>query len=223
MDVDVPIEENPPQVLLNNKQNEQRGAKSKVSFTFKCTKCPIAFTHEKDMKKHMTIDHKEEEDWICEKCSYKTKDLSSLTIHMNQVHTNHTTFKALKIIKCHFCDQTFETKQNLNEHMNSNHTKQSDNEVKCDLCDKTFDTKQNAEIHVENEHIDDEDRYWLCSECPFQTNNLNSLKRHMNVSKHTTNITDSVKCKFCESRFVTKKTVEDTHKRHSYILQTMQK
>ena len=215
MDIDVPIEKNPPQVLLNNKQNEQRGAKSKVSFTFKCTKCTIAFTHEKDMKKHMTIDHKEEEDWICEKCSYKTNELSSLTIHMNQVHTNHTTFKALKIIKCQFCDQTFETKQNLNEHMNSNHTKQSDNVVKCDLCDKTFDTKQNVDIHVENEHIDDEDRYWLCSECPFQTNNLNSLKIHMNVSKHTTNITDSVKCKFCESRFVTKKLlrthIKDNH------------
>ena len=51
MDIDVPIEKNPPQVLLNNKQNEQRGAKPKVSFTFKCTKCTIAFTHEKDMKK----------------------------------------------------------------------------------------------------------------------------------------------------------------------------
>ena len=82
---------------------------------------------------------------------------------------------------------------------------------KCEVCDNKFTTNHHLEEHMKTIHTNDGD--WRCDDCPYQTNTSDSLKKHIDITHHTshqiprTKTTSSpvnqIKCNFCDEKFAT--------------------
>ena len=87
-------------------------------------------------------------------------------------------------ILCIVCDEEFETKNDLNEHLEQHHKNKNCN-FKCDDCPETFSDKLIWFQHVFSEHK--LGSFYCCPQCDAIFNNGRILVQHVNV-EHNANI-----------------------------------
>ena len=141
-----------------------------------CHVCQTIFNTESELKNHQEVDHKGNENFKCDICSYKTNSSAVLVSH---IVTNHCTQQKLENSKGK------ETKQSESEKTSSEHestakskeinrasiwcvkpSKPSQNK-KCSICGLESLSIKDFEIHMIG-HTEDGD--FACNECSYQTN-----------------------------------------------------
>ncbi|KAK8114361.1 transcription factor IIIA [Apiospora kogelbergensis] len=129
--------------------------------------CVAAFDTSNALKRHTEREHGEPRFW-CEECGNKDggANIGFPTMDLLQRHmqTSH--------IGCSFCDRVFTSRENLDAHVDLDHTKRSkggrkgQGSVPCPYpgCGKTFSKKSNLTTHYNSIHLG---KRWICGETDF--------------------------------------------------------
>ena len=102
--------------------------------------------------------------FICEHCSYSTKQPSGFSSHMKK-HNG-------KMIHCDQCDYQCTTKTTIDTHKDSKH---ATIEYKCEKCDYNGKTKRALKFHVDKDH---KGIRYLCSSCDYKATKTSNLRSH---------------------------------------------
>ena len=78
------------------------------------------------------------------------------------------------IYSCNFCESEFETKMNLNDHIQKTHA--GHQSLKCDICNFTTSQESSIKAHMETHS---HRQYIHCKLCEFQANTEDDLRTHM--------------------------------------------
>ena len=146
------------------------------------------------------IKEDEEEDFICDLCSYAAKKLSHLREHKRRVHITkefkcdkcgkifgfgkdlkrhrHTHKKAENC--CDICGKMYKGVRTLAEHKKSHEKDYVKPEFPCEFCQKIFSTKYVLAYHIKSEHLGIKKTY-LCPTCGKSFSQKNSYLQHANV------------------------------------------
>ena len=110
---------------------------------------------------------------------------------------------SLVIFACSKCENTFESKQILETHVQSKH--KNVEKIKCDKCHETFDNASELSIHKKQSHVSESKKDYSCQKCNFATNTEFELKRHIVQCTHNkSNNVDAINqitCHICSSQF----------------------
>ena len=79
-----------------------------------CKFCSGSFETQEEERAHIRINHPKVKDLHCEICDFET--------NIKKLFQDHQASKCLKIILCDFgCGQSFDTEEEINEHMKAIH------------------------------------------------------------------------------------------------------
>ena len=81
------------------------------------------------------------------------------------------------ILTCEECEQRFDSKTEMTNHLKSKH---QEKECKCDECDEYFKDISNMKIHIQKNHVK---ILFKCTECEQSFRSSNNLKTHVSY-KH---------------------------------------
>ena len=126
----------------------------------------------------------------CSKCSYTTRNISSLKLHFKLRHT-----ESMKQ-SCEYCGKVF---KKLKKHLKNTMCGKDVDDRKlqqCPQCDRKSRNKRALRNHVQNIHNKVKDIQ--CPNCSYQTYNRFNLRLH--VSKVHEKTTIFRNCPHCESR-----------------------
>jgi len=113
-----------------------------------CVTCKEVCRNETFFKRHMLHHHKPAQE--CDICG---KSFKSIKLHKQVVHTTE------KPYKCDNCDQSFNTKNNLNKHIMNVHTKTQPYTCRYGCEDKRYNDSNNRRAHERRRHGVKLDRY----------------------------------------------------------------
>ena len=152
------LEEKLSKVVEANKEQEEKIEKlaqqvkviseSSISAKniFKCRNCDFETNSEKGLKQHTSKKHTKSEDkgkkLFCEHCKHVFNNSETLAVHIGKNHTDN--------LKCGLCERFFETKENLEIHLNTCEVFQ------CTKCKKKEPIMANIKEHIVKDH-DSED------------------------------------------------------------------
>ena len=109
---------------------------------FKCRNCDFETNSEKGLKQHTSKKHTKSEDkgktLFCEHCKHAFKNSETLAVHIGKNHTDN--------FKCGLCERFFETKENLEVHLNTCEVYQ------CTKCKKKELTMSDSKEHIIKDH-----------------------------------------------------------------------
>ncbi|KAK8138315.1 hypothetical protein PG984_001695 [Apiospora sp. TS-2023a] len=129
--------------------------------------CVAAFDTSNALKRHTEREHGEPRFW-CEECGNKEDGVNigfpTMDLLQRHMQTSH--------IGCSFCDRVFTSRENLDAHVELDHTKRSkggrkgQGSVPCPHpgCGKTFSKKSNLTTHYNSIHLG---KRWICGEVDF--------------------------------------------------------
>lgn len=137
---------------------------------FQCDQCPIGFTSQKSLEKHLTEKHgpdgpvnKWQKSAVCNQCGGKYKDQPALDNHIKRMHeTVH------KPIQCEKCDSVLSNPTSYKLHMRRSHL--GHNHLKCPWpgCTLVFkDSAWKAKVHYSAIHKGV--KPYGCKMCPGQS------------------------------------------------------
>ena len=138
---------------------------------YHCDECEYEATTLADLKEHKKDNHNEP-DFKCENCGHTVLSESDLKGHMEAYHgSEDNNFQT--VFLCNECDDEFEVKSELENHIQSKHTRMD--EFTCDKCDYKGVSSVELEHHRKSIHS-----YFIyfCGACKFETTNTEVLKRH---------------------------------------------
>ena len=145
---------------------------------------------------------------ICCLCKFTCKNIDSLRVHIENVHTTYESEPAPKAadleqlitsegteicIKCPHCD-FLDTEESMERHISNEHGYLAI----CDECGKTFEDTKTCEAHIESEHSIPQG----CDECGLLWVNSEDLKEHKN-KYHSKNDVTTYHCEKCDLMFDT--------------------
>ena len=110
-----------------------------------CEVCEETFTDNNELVQHVRS-HADNE-YSCEICEYKTGDRELLNTHVTFQHVNPA-----RKFECSTCKNTFNTEQELEEHIKLHERAESVENFKCDFCNHKALTVDDLEKHVHDEH-----------------------------------------------------------------------
>ena len=147
---------NASQLYVHKKSMHNEGAK-----LYKCDKCDFETNHRMPFKRHMVQKHEENQPYNCDKCTFKCYEKWRFNQHYN---------KHVRERNCDMCSEVFTSKEDLEEHQLSNHSK------KCDFCDKMLYVKNQTAIlrHMKEKHQNKP-----CQICGKVFQHINALNCHM--------------------------------------------
>ena len=161
---------------------------------WKCDICPNkAFAIESLLKQHVKACHLKEKNHICEDCGGAFATNFALKGHRKLKH-NQGEFA----IQCHQCDQTFQAKSFLDNHILRIHNKGT---YVCDECGKPYDTKHDLKVHKTRTHTEDKGEKIPCPypDCSKKFYQQSRMKKHVN--KIHNEGTKPHACQYCPKRF----------------------
>ena len=135
-----------------------------------------------------------EEMIFCYECEYPVDDFHELGEHMIECHFEGS---------CNYCDETFTTKEKLEDHIAEDHTQEgpatnkSEN-LKCNHCEQIFFTIRELMKHKKERHMEMISTCWnfTLGNCEF--NDEKCWFKHSSTEK-----SDEIECKMCDDRFMT--------------------
>ncbi|XP_045465606.1 zinc finger Y-chromosomal protein-like [Harmonia axyridis] len=140
-----------------------------------CDQCEFE-TFRGDLFNRHSNKHMRDKTYSCEKCNYKTVNLSSFKMHLSYKHTKETEFK------CSYCEFKSVSHASVKRHETCKHAKER--ALKCDQCH--FTTTQLHSLKRHQGHCKNRNRRKFkhqCEECTFKTDDLSSLENH-NLVNH---------------------------------------
>ena len=129
---------------IKNVEDKQKSveAAAKPIKKFKCKNCDFETHSEIGLKQHNSKKHTKQEDQRkkigCAKCTFKANSTETLDVHIGKIHADN--------FNCGLCEKTFETKENLETHLNTCEIYQ------CTKCKHKEATLPNIKDHVVNIH-----------------------------------------------------------------------
>ncbi|KAH8311475.1 hypothetical protein KR044_006534 [Drosophila immigrans] len=174
--------------------------------TYKCDLCDAIFQRRRDMSEHQYSLHTFDKlPHSCEHCIYKTVDK-----YMMQHHLRTQCLNEKKKFKCSRCGFKFMWKENLDQHMNSQHTQISSQtpiqtkrsrrfRYQCPQCWRSFVVQPSLDKHIRDMHVAKKNpgKKYLCSLCGLEALTPNKLAIHM--QRH--NGEKPHKCDLCDMSF----------------------
>ena len=143
-----------------------------------CDICGAVFTLQKNLKRHISVQHKESDsikiNHDCDQCDYSGTYTNLMQHKLNKHKENKR--------KCSICLAEFNNKSHLNRHMNSSHKKLLPHT--CYICYKGFSRKDVLKNHIKSVHnnqINNKPKELsksVCNFCNKEYFNVSSLKRH---------------------------------------------
>ena len=157
-----------------------------------CDYCGNNYHTFTNLKQHVSLDHSERladfdqkhQTYPCALCPYKTYSKGRLSDHMKKSHA--------KDAKCRLCDLAFYTEEGLRRHETTH-----ENEGKkfpCKKCGKYFLTVERMRLHLATLKCN---VLVTCAHCP-------KIMRRQYLKKHLATHDDSLYCKTCSRRFLSK-------------------
>ncbi|CAK1550195.1 unnamed protein product [Leptosia nina] len=193
---------------------------------FNCSMCTSTYETFKMLKQHM---NKHYTNYICQKCSSSFITKRSLNAHkathiegsfkcdlcekvfsnnMKRMdHERKSHMGCRTIGNCPFCDQSFRSYYQRNQHLVKVHN--SDAQYKCNVCSKAFILKSLLMTHIKKNHM--MERNYQCTECGYKFFNTKTLKAHM--VKHTGE--RKYACEVCHKAYARKYTLQEHMRIHN--------
>ena len=142
---------------------------------FLCLFCEKNFNQKSNQRQHIKRVHLKLFS-KCEKCGKKLS-FYKLNRHMKNIHKIAKKHKAKnpKDFICKVCENTFSTKFNLKQHIQSTHIGEKHT---CKHCSKTFGTKRSLVRHNKIIHGSVKIK---CKKCEMTFNQVCNMKRHFNT------------------------------------------
>uniref|UniRef100_A0A1I8NDY2 Zinc-finger double domain protein n=1 Tax=Musca domestica TaxID=7370 RepID=A0A1I8NDY2_MUSDO len=141
--------------------------------TFKCNSCPMVFSTNTSLERHLRTHRKGEETGVsfqCPECQVVVSCASALRRHM-YVHCEEKPFI------CSECGRSFVQKEILKRHMQT-HT--GVKPYQCEHCDRSFAQRINLKQHINRHHTDEPQiQQHSCHLCPKRFNHASGLSRHL--------------------------------------------
>ena len=125
-----------------------------------CCICENHFTQESDLIIHMETIHNL---YKCDRCNYYTKQKQHLKRHKINKHSDY--------VKCNHCNRKFESKELLNDHIESDHQPLS-----CHFCDFYTRNRKALMRHIKEKH-DSHSKYERKRNTPKVDQEENLVKR----------------------------------------------
>ena len=136
---------------------------------------------------------------FCYECEFPADDYHDLGEHMLEFHFVGT---------CNLCDETFTTKEKLEDHLVDDHNQASDSEgpipeftdtrFSCNHCEKCFSSKKDLMVHKKHQHKEMTNICWNFESgtCVFGAEHCWFI--------HSKSSSADIKCKICDGQFKTK-------------------
>ncbi|XP_061391388.1 zinc finger protein 782 [Musca vetustissima] len=141
--------------------------------TFKCNSCPMVFSTNASLERHLRTHRKGEETGVsfqCPECQVVVSCASALRRHM-YVHCEEKPFI------CSECGRSFVQKEILKRHMQT-HT--GVKPYQCEHCDRSFAQRINLKQHINRHHTEEPQiQQYSCHLCPKRFNHASGLSRHL--------------------------------------------
>ena len=175
--------------------------------TIECQSCDKTFKaanfyiqHHQSVHGGLPPEYLEKELFVCDQCPQVFISKISLSTHRYNGHNADNKSRKKDAKKCPYCEKTFQTRANYNEHVKAKHEKNTP--FKCDECDKSYATNGKLLTHKKLVH-----QRVKCDECGKEICNSFILKRHK-ASVHGISPTDAYQCKKCPSFFSTQSSLD---------------
>ena len=110
------------------------------------------------------------------KSNHMESQLSEILKTLENVQINSAATIPIKLFICNECDEEFENKTKLKEHLDYNHPEMLDS-FDCILCDFVSHSKHRFNYHL-SKHI-------KCDKCVYYANTQRDLRRHMDTMHST--------------------------------------
>ena len=132
---------------------------------------------ETDLKDEIYIEEKNEiEQLLCDLCESKFKNIDNLKRHDQRFHIKQGTDTTFK---CDFCNEIFEDKRRLCDHIKTTHKK-------CSFCAKISPTAESLEIHQNAVHRKGKSKHKIERD-PSMKNHKNKRHNYEQTSIHDEN------------------------------------
>ena len=182
-------------------RNDHITTKHKDVNLYDCSECSSQFLTEKNLKSHISNSHKPKVGSICPICGNMLKTAAFLKIHISHVHEGNK-----PKFKCSLCEESYATKQALENHMSVHEGKI----FQCSNCNEEFNSKNKLEVHIAKEH--DRSKLHRCEHCDSAYVTKNALVTHIAFVHDKTISNVCPHCgKNCMSKAVLKKHVRIVH------------
>jgi len=111
-----------------------------------CRLCGLAFGHPKDLRRHLSREHRDEKPFVCELCSGEKAFARNADMkkHIKLVHEHQRPYS------CDQCKASFGLKIGLTRHVETVHEKKRP--YSCPMCDSHFGTNSNLSKHIARKH-----------------------------------------------------------------------
>ena len=136
---------------------------------YQCTKCSSRFISVKGLKIHISTSHGNNVRRMCPICGKMLKTAAVLKEHISYMHEG----KAKPKLKCSLCEESYATKQALENHMSVHEGKI----FQCSNCNEEFNSKSKLESHIAKEH--DRSKLHKCEHCDCAFVGKNTLRSHI--------------------------------------------
>ena len=169
---------------------------------FKCEMCNLPFKSIFTKRKHYERDHlklKENIEYSCIKCDYKSGSSSGLRNHEKRVHLGLR-------YPCGICEYKAGAKGDLKIHIQYTHKKMK---LPCNLCDKEFSRPSGLLLHKQKVH-QGIDKSFKCNMCEKVLSAKFKLQRHIN----SVHLKIKFKCELCDYRGCKEALVTHTKAQH---------
>ena len=133
-----------------------------VHLKYVCATCNERFPTQEDLTSHINSKHMTE---VCEVCNKRFSSSEVLAEHRNKEHkktnkTNKTMGVAAKPFKCGSCNESFDERAQLEQHIMDIHNSR----FKCRLCDLWFNSMFELDNHMGSKH-----KHYECIYCGHDT------------------------------------------------------
>jgi len=161
----------------------------------KCPVCLEAFESRTKMMKHYTSSHPESKIYNCSLCDEHYLNVKGLQKHIFRTHERKITG-----LGCSFCGKDFESKQELKNHIDTEHETR---EYECTKCDAKFRSQEGLQSHIEYVH---EGKRYQCTTCGEVLESITKLE------SHTAQVHDRTKlfeCPTCKAVYTSERTLKE--------------
>ena len=172
---------------------------------FECNLCPSKFYTNNTLKEHVGR-HVQEDQFICNRCNFKTYNRRSFTRHLRIGHETLDNFKCsfpsctystvrrefLKLhlqshdpdplvqrpFPCHFpaCTYRAPTRPKLNRHIRGRHNPNRSKDFPCNLCSRAYFSEASLRVHIRVIHTNE--KAFRCDKCCYKAREHVYLKLH---------------------------------------------
>ena len=160
----------------------------------KCPICKRVFKSRTIVMEHYALAHPEAQIYNCSLCEQRYPTLSGLNSHIFKSHE-----RKLSDLVCLFCGKDFTLKQELEDHIATDH---KEKKYECSKCEASFRGHIALITHIEKVH---ERKKHQCSTCGEVFESMMRLESHI-AQKHDR--TKLFQCPSCNASYISKKALD---------------